>query len=131
VYALLVIDMQRGLVADPEAVVGAAALTKRIEELIRRATDDGAPVVQLQNDGAAGQVDEPGQPDWELALTGGTVVRKNTDDGFADSAPCSTSAGAPRRRRRRAARDVRERDDAQRAGPRAGRRPPARRPRHV
>jgi nicotinamidase-related amidase len=85
VQALVVVDMQRGLLAGPRAVVGAAALTGRVEELIARAGAAGALVVQLQNDGAPGQVDEPGQPGWELALTGGTVVRKSTDDGFADT----------------------------------------------
>jgi streptothricin hydrolase len=42
-------------------------------------------VVQLQNDGAPGQVDEPGRPGRRLALTGGTVLRKTTDDGCADT----------------------------------------------
>jgi streptothricin hydrolase len=83
VQALVVVDMQRGLVAGPEAVVGAATLVDRVEELIRRATDAGALVVQLQNDGAPGQVDAPGTAGWELALAGGTVVHKSTDDGFA------------------------------------------------
>jgi nicotinamidase-related amidase len=85
VQALVVVDMQRGLLDGPEAVVGATALTARVEELIGRATAAGALVVQLQNDGAPGQVDEPGRPGWELALTGGTVLRKATDDGFADT----------------------------------------------
>jgi streptothricin hydrolase len=85
VQALVVVDMQRGLLTGPEAVAGAAALTERVEQLIRRATDADALVVQLQNDGPPGQVDEPGKPGWELALTGGTVVHKSTDDGFADT----------------------------------------------
>jgi nicotinamidase-related amidase len=83
VQALVVVDMQRGLLGGPEAVVGAAALTARVEELIGRAVAAGALVVQLQNDGVPGQVDQPGRPGWELALTGGTVLRKATDDGFA------------------------------------------------
>ena len=85
VHALVVVDMQRGLLTGREAVVGAPELTERVAELIRRATDAGAFVVQLQNDGAPGQVDEPGQPGWELALPGGTVVRKSSDDGFAET----------------------------------------------
>jgi streptothricin hydrolase len=85
VQALVVIDMQRGLLAGPQAVVGAAALTDRGEELIHRASAAGVLVVQLQNDGAAGQVDEPGKPGWSLALAGGTVLRKTTDDGFGDT----------------------------------------------
>jgi nicotinamidase-related amidase len=66
VQALIVVDMQRGLLTGPEAVADAAALTVRVEELIRRATDAGALVVQLQNDGASGQVDEPGKPAGSL-----------------------------------------------------------------
>ena len=85
VQALVVVDMQRGLLTGPEAVVGAAALTWRVEELIQRATTAGTLVLQLQNDGAPGQVDEPGEPGWTLALSGGTVLRKTTDDGFADT----------------------------------------------
>jgi streptothricin hydrolase len=85
VQALVVVDMQCGLLAGPQAVVGAAALTERVEALIGRATAAGALVVQLQNDGSPGQVDEPGEPGWKLALAGGTVVRKSTDDGFAES----------------------------------------------
>ena len=81
--ALVVVDMRCGLLAGPQAVVGAAALTDRIETLIGRATAAGALVVQLQNDGAPGQPDEPDGPGWELALSGGTAVRKSTDDGFA------------------------------------------------
>lgn len=83
VQALVVVDMRCGLLAGPQAVVGAAALTGRIETLIGRATAAGALVVQLQNDGAPGQPDEPDGPGWELALSGGTAVRKSTDDGFA------------------------------------------------
>jgi nicotinamidase-related amidase len=84
VQALVVVDRQCGLLTGPHAVVGAAALTGRVEDLIGRATAAGVLVVQLQNDGAPGQVDEPGRAGWELALVGGTVIRKSTDDGFAD-----------------------------------------------
>ena len=83
VQALVVVDMQRGLLAGPRAVVGAPALAERVGQMIGRASAAGALVVQLRNDGAPGEVDEPGQPGWELALTGGTVVGKSTDDGFA------------------------------------------------
>ena len=81
VQALVVVDMQRGLLAGPHAVVGAAALTARVEELIGRATAAGVLVLQLQHDGAAGQVDEPGRAGWEPALAGGTVIRKSTRPG--------------------------------------------------
>jgi streptothricin hydrolase len=80
VQALVVVDMQRGVLAD---LPGAAALESRVAELIARARAAGALVVQLQNDGAPGSVDEAGSAGWALALSGGDVVRKTTDDGFA------------------------------------------------
>ena len=43
VQALVVVDMQRGLLAGPQAVVGADALTARVEELIGRATGGRRP----------------------------------------------------------------------------------------
>jgi nicotinamidase-related amidase len=82
VQALIVVDMQRGLLAGPSAVPGADALVRRVEELVRRAAEAGALVVQLQNDGTPGLADEPGTPGWELRLPGGEVLRKSTDDGF-------------------------------------------------
>ena len=81
--ALIVVDMQRGLLEGPEALPDAGPLTSRIAALMDRAAAAGALVVQLQNDGAPGSVDEPGTPGWALRLDGGAVVRKRTDDGFA------------------------------------------------
>lgn len=54
VQALIVVDMQRGLLAGPQAVVGAAALTERVLELIGRGRPAGVLGVQPQNDGAPG-----------------------------------------------------------------------------
>lgn len=83
VQALIVVDMQRGLLAGPEALPDAGPLTARIGALMDRAAAAGALVVQLQNDGAPGSVDEAGAAGWALRLAGGAVVRKRTDDGFA------------------------------------------------
>lgn len=83
VEALVVVDMQRGLLTGPSAVPSATDLIDRIGSLMSRADAAGALVVQLQNDGEPGAVDEPGTPGWELALAGGEVVRKTGDDGFA------------------------------------------------
>jgi streptothricin hydrolase len=80
VEALVVVDVQRGVLVD---LPGGAALLSRIADLVDRASAAGALVVQLQNDGGPGSVDEPGTPGWALALSGGTVVQKSTDDGFA------------------------------------------------
>jgi streptothricin hydrolase len=93
VGALVVVDMQRGVLAD---LPGAAGLVPRVAELISRARAAGALVVQLQNDGAPGSVDEAGTPGWALALSGGEVVRKTADDGFAGTRLASLLAGVRR-----------------------------------
>jgi nicotinamidase-related amidase len=82
VQAVIVVDLQAAFVTGSAAVPGGVALAGRVRSLMDRASAAGALVVQLQNDGAPGAADEPGTPGWELALPGGTVVRKTTDDGF-------------------------------------------------
>jgi streptothricin hydrolase len=87
VQALIVVDMQTAFVSGDEAVPGADGLLAAVMDLIRRARDARALVVQLQNDGLAGTADEPHTPGWELFLSpmegdGQHVIRKDTDDGF-------------------------------------------------
>jgi streptothricin hydrolase len=84
---LIVVDMQTAFVSGNEAVPAAAALLVAVRDLIRRAREAGALVVQLQNDGLPGTADEPHTPGWELFLpvagdNGQRVIRKDTDDGF-------------------------------------------------
>jgi hypothetical protein len=93
VQALVVVDMQRGVLAD---LPGAAALVSRVGSLIERASAAGTPVVQLQNDGGPGTPDEPGTPGWELVLPGGTVLPKSTDDGFVGTGLDSLLSGVRR-----------------------------------
>lgn len=93
VGALVVVDMQRGVLAD---LPGGAGLVSRVAELIASAEAAGALVVQLQNDGAPGSVDEAGTSGWELALPGGEVVRKTTDDGFAGTPLAAVLSGVGR-----------------------------------
>jgi nicotinamidase-related amidase len=85
VHALLVVDMQRGLLVGPQAVPDAGTLCDRVSLLVRRARQAGAVVVHLQNDGAPGSPDERHTPGWEMQLSTGddVVVNKDTDDGFA------------------------------------------------
>jgi streptothricin hydrolase len=87
VQALIVVDMQTAFVSGNEAVPEAAGLLVAVIDLMRRAREAGALVVQLQNDGLAGTADEPHTPGWELFLPptegdGQHVIRKDTDDGF-------------------------------------------------
>ncbi|MFF6909501.1 isochorismatase family protein [Streptomyces sp. NPDC012389] len=87
VQALLVVDVQAAFVAGGNPVPDAPRLLDRVDGLVRRARAAGALVVHLQNDGPAGEPDEPHTPGWELYIpvTGGpaeTVIRKTEDDGF-------------------------------------------------
>ncbi|MFG2207434.1 isochorismatase family protein [Streptomyces sp. NPDC048638] len=90
VEALIVVDAQAAFVTGREAVPESARVLDRARDLIARARAAGALVVQLQNDGPPGAVDEPHTPGWELHLPVApgpleTVVRKTDDDGFADT----------------------------------------------
>ncbi|MBW3363116.1 MULTISPECIES: cysteine hydrolase family protein [Streptomyces] len=87
VQALLVVDLQSAFFAGGNPVPDAPRLLDRVGGLVRRARAAGALVVHLQNDGPAGEPDEPHTPGWELHLPvhGGpaeTVIRKREDDGF-------------------------------------------------
>jgi nicotinamidase-related amidase len=87
VQALVVVDVQAAFVSGPGAVPAAEELMVAVKELLRGARESGALVVQLQNDGPVGAVDEPGSPGWELFLPVAprcreVVVRKTADDGF-------------------------------------------------
>lgn len=60
-----------------------------VRGLLERARRAGSLVVHLQNDGALGTGDEPGQQGWVLHLPpagGEPVVRKAHDDGFRGTA---------------------------------------------
>lgn len=90
VQALLVVDLQAAFVAGGNPVPDARRLLDRVERLVRRARAAGALVVHLQNDGPAGEPDEPYTPGWELYLPvaagpAETVIRKTEDDGFAST----------------------------------------------
>ncbi|MEU1129006.1 isochorismatase family protein [Streptomyces sp. NPDC005900] len=87
VQALLVVDMQCAFVHGDGAVPHADRLLDRVRDLMARARESGAFVVQLQNDGEPGSPDEPGTPGWAVALPvdtdrGEVVLRKTVDDGF-------------------------------------------------
>ncbi|WP_372349242.1 isochorismatase family protein [Streptomyces sp. KL116D] len=90
VEALVVVDLQTAFVSGGEAVPDHERVVDRARLLLARAREAGAAVVQVQNDGPAGAVDEPGTPGWELYLPpdvagGERVVRKTDDNGFTDT----------------------------------------------
>lgn len=84
----MLIDVQRGFVEGGSAVPDATGLVARLTILLHCARRAGALVVHLQNNGSAGQPDEPGTDTWQLALgvmedDQEVVVSKQEDDGFA------------------------------------------------
>ncbi|MGW7078369.1 isochorismatase family protein [Streptomyces sp. NPDC054866] len=90
VQALIVVDMQAAFVTGADAVPEAVRVLDRTSDLISRARAAGALVVQLQNDGEPGAVDEPGAPGWQIHLPADTdrgerVLRKTVDDGFEET----------------------------------------------
>lgn len=79
--ALLVIDMQRGVVAGNHEV---ERVTGNIAELVDRARTAGAPVVWIQDHNELEQDSEPWQLVPELAPASGDVlIRKEFGDSFA------------------------------------------------
>ena len=83
--ALLVVDVQRWGFEGDWPVPDAAELLARIESRIDQARTDGQPVVWVQNDGADGEMDAPGEFFWELSLEpaeGERVWRKTHQDVF-------------------------------------------------
>ncbi|MEW1612663.1 MULTISPECIES: isochorismatase family protein [unclassified Streptomyces] len=90
VQALLVIDLQSAFVAGGNPVPDASRLLNRVGGLVHRARAAGALVVHLQNDGPAGEPDEPHTSGWALHLPvhdgpAETVIRKSEDDGFENT----------------------------------------------
>lgn len=83
--ALLVVDVQRNMVAGQWSVPDSEAFLAKFEERIEQARADGWPVIFVQNDGPEGDVDEPGSEGWQLWFTpqdGERVVRKTTQNVF-------------------------------------------------
>lgn len=85
--ALLLIDAQRNMLEGDLPVPQAEQMRLTLETLLARARAAGVPVVQVQNDGGAGDPDEPFTRGWELVLAqpGEIVVRKRVNDAFLET----------------------------------------------
>ncbi len=84
--ALLLIDVQRNMLEGGAPIPDADRVRPALASLLSRARAAGATVVHVQNDGSAGDPDEPHTSGWELALApagGEVVVRKDQCDTFA------------------------------------------------
>lgn len=84
--ALIVVDLQRGLLTGPGAIPEAASVLAAVNGLVQTVRDSGALIVHIQNDGSTDAPDEPGAPGWALAIEPAAaepVLRKHDDDAFA------------------------------------------------
>ena len=77
-YALLILDMQVGLVHGPDKPREVRALINTLNELMRSARATGAPIFLARHIGPAGSPIEPGSPLTELVqelqLIGNEVI---------------------------------------------------------
>jgi nicotinamidase-related amidase len=102
--ALIVIDMQRGMFADPAMPPHDGALVlARIAGLIEAARRKDVPVIFVQHDGGAGDVLERGQPGFELCaeiipLVGEPVLVKRFCSAFQETELAALLAGRGVRR---------------------------------
>lgn len=94
--ALLVIDVQRGIMNDPtlarkkEIDQAFDETVGRIAALIQRARKASVPVIYIQHDGVRGHRLEPGTAGWPLRseiapLAGEPVIRKRASDSFFET----------------------------------------------
>jgi len=87
-YALLILDMQVGLVHGPDRPWGGEALLRTLNRLMRNAREAGAPIFLARHLGPAGSPIEPGSPLTELVqelqLMGDEVIfEKKRPNAFA------------------------------------------------
>lgn len=86
-FALLILDMQVGLVHGPDRPWGREALLETLNRLIRNAREADAPIFLARHLGPAGSPIEPGSPLTELVpelqLMGDEVIfEKNRPNAF-------------------------------------------------
>ena len=82
---LIVVDMQRAFIEGVAASPQMPRVLPAVRQQLAAARAAGSFVVQLQNDGVPGAVDEPGTPGWQLFLEpapSDSVIRKSEDSGF-------------------------------------------------
>jgi nicotinamidase-related amidase len=88
VTALLLVDVQRNMLEGVFPVPDADVVRPELASLLSRARLAGAVVVHVQNDGGAGDPDEPFTSGWELCFPvagGEPVIRKTESDAFTET----------------------------------------------
>jgi nicotinamidase-related amidase len=81
--ALVIVDVQTGLVSGANPVYRLDALLENISTLIAKARSTGTPIIYIQDN----DVDEIGSPGWQIHPTiapgtGDLVIRKPETDAF-------------------------------------------------
>jgi len=87
--ALLLIDTQVNMFS-PEPVYGADNLLDTLQSILAKARKAGAVVVHIQNNGGAGDPDEPTTSGWEFhpqlrPTSNELVIQKETPDAFHET----------------------------------------------
>jgi nicotinamidase-related amidase len=88
--ALLVIDVQVGVVDWSEPGLEKSRVLKSINDLLARARASNTPVIYVQHDGYEGGPLTVGSPGWEIhpsvaPADGETVIRKRAADAFHET----------------------------------------------
>jgi nicotinamidase-related amidase len=88
--ALIIIDVQNGLLADPSIVHDAYGVLDRISQLVSRARKEQVPVIFVQHEGGVGHPLEKPLEGWNIHtgtgyLNGDTIVEKRDCDAFQDT----------------------------------------------
>jgi nicotinamidase-related amidase len=85
--ALLIVDVQLGLIEAPRYAYHGGEVVSRIKELISSARASGTPVVFVQHNGDQDSPVAQGSPGWQIhpeiaPAEGETVIRKHASDSF-------------------------------------------------
>ena len=87
-WGLLLVNVQRHMLEGSAPVPAARRVRKAIGELLSAARSADALVVHIQNEGMAGDPDEPGTRGWELVFPvekDDLVVRKTQQNAFVSA----------------------------------------------
>jgi nicotinamidase-related amidase len=88
--ALIIIDVQNGLLAEPDRVHDPEGVLNRINKLVSRARDESTPVIFVQHDGGSGHPLEKPLEGWRIHPStgyqnGDEVVEKRECDAFQNT----------------------------------------------
>src|SRR5262245_59054545 len=88
--ALLVIDIQVGLVEGSDPAYRGAEMLANINNLLTKASATGTPVSNIQHDGSDGGRLAVGSPGWQIhpaiaPIDGEALVRKRASDSFHET----------------------------------------------